>query len=182
MIILLGVPGSGKSTQGQFLTDRGNVKWISMGEILRNKANQSQKQRMQKGELLDSQETIGILIKELKEVGDKPELVLDGFPRTIEQSKWLIEHKQSGFINVTALIHLYADEKVVEKRLMARGRADDTPETIYNRFKIYQQTFQPIIGLLKEAGVPILEINADQTPELILHDIIKALELVGIEA
>lgn len=182
MIILLGVPGSGKSTQGQFLSERGKLKWISMGEILRHKADKKQKERMLKGELLDSQETIEILHAELKELGDKPELVLDGFPRYPEQAEWLLDQSSKGLVKLSALIHLFADESVVEKRLMARGRIDDTPATIANRFEIYQQTFQPIIALLKSNGVNILEINADQTPDEILRDIVEALASVGIEA
>lgn len=182
MIILLGVPGSGKSTQGQFLADRGHLKWISMGEILRNSASDGQKQRMLTGELLASQETIDILKPQLISLGDNPELVLDGFPRNIEQAHWLLDQQKSGDIRLSALIHLFAEESVVEKRLMARGRIDDTPDTIANRFDIYQKTFQPIIELLKDNGVTILEINADQTPEAILEDIVKALSSIGVEA
>jgi len=182
MIILLGVPGSGKSTQGQLLADRGKLKWISMGEILREKASPEQKQRMASGNLLGSQETIDILMPVLSELGDQPELILDGFPRNVEQAKWILDQAKNGALKVSALVHLFAEEPVVEKRLMARGRSDDTPQTIANRFNIYQQTFQPVIELLKNGGVPILEIDADQTPQAILQDIVKALSAANIEA
>jgi adenylate kinase len=182
MIIFLGVPGSGKSTQGQMLLERGKLHWISTGEILREKASTAQKERMLKGKLLDSQEMIDILETELQKLGDTSELILDGFPRNLEQAQWLVEQNKKGLLKVSALVHLFADESVVEKRLLARGRVDDSSETIANRFNVYQKTFQPIIGLLKNNGISILEINADQTPEEILNDIVDKLASVGIES
>lgn len=181
MIILLGVPGSGKSTQGELLVKRGKVKWFSVGDILRNQMFGKHKNKMQTGKLLDDSDVIEILQKEIQRIGDNPELVLDGFPRSIPQTKWLLTKQSDDELHISAVVHLFAEESVVEKRLMSRGRYDDTPETIANRFDIYQKTFQPIIKSLKNDGVRVLEINADQTPEAIHLDIAKGLNKMQVK-
>ena len=182
MIILLGGPGTGKSTQGQLLVDRGKLRWISMGEIFRQKATPEQRQQMLEGKLLDSQQTIKILSLELAELGDNPELILDGFPRYKDQAEWILKQHNEKKIKLSAVINLYAEKEVVKARLMSRGRADDSEETISKRFDAYEQTSLPAIEVLKTGGIPILQINADQSPEEILDDIIKSLKAVGIEA
>lgn len=182
MIILLGGPGTGKSTQGQLLVDRGNLRWISMGEIFREKATEEQRKQMLEGKLLDSDETIRILDLELKEIGDNPELILDGFPRYSDQAEWLLEQHRKDTYKVSAVVNLFAGKDVVKERLMSRGRADDSEETISNRFDVYEQTSVPAVDILRTGGIPILQIDADQTPEKICADIVGALKEVGVEA
>ncbi len=182
MIILLGGPGTGKSTQGQLLVNRGKLRWISMGEIFREKANDEQKKQMLEGKLLDSAETIKILELELQELGDEPELILDGFPRYREQAEWLLGQYIENKIKVSAVVNLYADKEVVKKRLMNRGRPDDSAETILNRFDVHEQTSMPVIEVLRAGGISILQINADQKPEDICSDIVIGLKKLDIEA
>lgn len=182
MIILLGVPGSGKSTQGQMLVERGSLRWISMGEILRSQINDARKEKMLTGKLLGDKEVIEILKNELQQIGDKPELVLDGFPRSVEQAEWLLSQNSQGALNISATINLTADKSVVEKRLLLRGRADDQAATISNRFDIYERTFNPVIKTLRDGKIQIIDINADQTPEAINRDIVAGLQKAGIEA
>lgn len=182
MIILLGVPGSGKSTQGQMLADRGHLKWLSMGDICRRQASPDQLKRMLSGELLDDEETIGFLKMELKHIPDNPQLILDGFPRKSRQTDWLLEEHHSGRMHVSAVVNLYAEEAIVEKRLLSRGRHDDNRQTIANRFEIYEKSSRPVIDHMQQNGIPILTINADQIPEAILGDIVSGLDKLGIKA
>jgi adenylate kinase len=180
MIILLGAPGAGKSTQGQMLVDRGKVRWISMGEILRQNIKGEQLQRMKLGKLLDSNEVIEMLSKALHELGDEPELILDGFPRAIDHAKWLINQIKQDKIRISALINLFAKESVVKERLMTRGRLDDNEQVIADRYKIYIDAIRPIAKLLSDAGVPIIEIDASQSPLDTNKDIVDELSMLKI--
>jgi len=180
MIVLLGVPGSGKGTQGQLLAEGGKCRWLSMGEIFRQKASESQKQEMLKGNLLDSKETINLLNQELEELGDRPELIIDGFPRYIDQAEWLLSQHMAKKIKVSAVINLYANKEVVKERLLSRGRADDSEQTISNRFDAYEKNSLPATDVLNQGGIPVIDINADQTPEAIHEDIIMELQKLDI--
>jgi adenylate kinase len=182
MIILIGVPGSGKSTQAQILVDRGKLRWLSTGEILRNNASEAIKSKMMAGALLDDDEMIDILQNALSKLCDSPELILDGFPRSEKQSNWLLRQHNSGIIKLSCVVSLEADRTVVEKRLMDRGRDDDNIKTIDNRFDVYQKTFIPVLKILEGGNVPILRVDADQTVEQISKDIISKLSTININA
>lgn len=182
MIILLGVPGSGKSTQGQLLVERGKLHWMSTGEILRKHVSSEHKKQMKAGQLLDSGEVIKIIDEELQKAGDNPELILDGFPRYIDQAEWLLKQLDKHKLKVSAVVNLFAAEEVVETRLMLRGRLDDDSKAISKRFDIYNNTALPVIEKLRQGGIPIIQINADQTRTAILNDIVVGLKEHGIEA
>ena len=180
MIILLGVPGSGKSTQAELLLKRGEFRWLSMGEVFRSKATQEQREKMLKGKLINSQEAIDLLSQELNYLGDKPELVLDGFPRYTSQANWLLEQVRKGLLKITAVIFLYVDKDVVKRRMLLRGREDDSEDVISNRFDEFERTSLPAINKLEKGGIKVLKINADQNPEAISEDIAKELRSIGV--
>lgn len=182
MIILLGIQGSGKGTQAELLVNRGIVKNLSMGEILRHRATEEQQKQMLAGVMVGDDEIRGYLLEELRQIGDSPEIVLDGFPRTLHQAEWLLKQREIGVLKISAVVNLSAPESVVKKRLLLRGRQDDTPKAITKRINIYQETFKSILQVLGNAEIPILEINADQTPEKIHSDILKELQTKNIEA
>jgi len=182
MIILMGSPGSGKSTQGQLLTDRKKLRWISMSDILRRNASQKYLKKMQAGELFSGQVVFKALSNELTKLGDKPELILDGFPRSQDQVEWLLVQTTQGKITVSAVINIIVDKKTAEERLLKRGRVDDELSKIDKRLKIYEQTYAPIFQALKAHHIHILEINGNQNPQKIHRDILQALDNLGIEA
>ncbi len=182
MIILLGVPGSGKSTQAELLVERGKLRWLSMGEVFRQKATPKQREQMLQGRLINSAEATQLLDEELKDLGDSPQLVLDGFPRYNDQAEWLLEQNRKGNLKVTAVVYLYVDKEIVKERMLLRGRMDDNVDTISKRFDEFEQTSLPAIGVLKAGGIQVIEIDANQTPEKIHTDILKELQSLNIEA
>lgn len=171
MIILTGVAGAGKSMQGKILADEHGYAWISTGEILRVLVTGKRRQEMLQGKLLSDDEMITILDKVFDLIDPTQEFILDGFPRTIPQSDWLLEQVHKGRFQLTAVINLAASEEVVRERLMARGRRDDTEEAIAERFREYRTTTLPILQHLREENVPVYDIDASQEPRLV-HDTI----------
>lgn len=177
MIILTGVAGSGKSMQGRLFADERGYAWISTGELLRVLVTGKRRHEMLSGKLLSDDEVITIMDKVFELIDLNNEFVLDGFPRTVTQSDWLLEQVHSGRISLTAVVNLQASEEIVRERLQQRGRLDDTDDAINERFREYRETTLPILEHLKGEDVPVYDIDASQTPQVVHDAIVTALGL-----
>ena len=180
MIIVLGVAGSGKSTQSQMLAARDGMQWLSMGELLRSVITDERRGLMLAGHVLDEQETIDILAAELKRRGDSPEVVLDGFPRGLLQAQWLVDEHMAHARTIRAIVHLTADRIVVRQRLLTRGRQDDTEAAINERFSEYDNVIKPIIQLMQDNAIPVVNVDGQQPPEAVFTHVLKALYKLGV--
>jgi adenylate kinase len=175
MIILTGVAGAGKSMQGKIFADEHGYAWISTGEILRVLVTGKRRQEMLEGKLLSDEEVTTILDTVLNLIETNQEFVLDGFPRTIPQTNWLLDQIHEGRFKLTAVINLDASEEVVKRRLMTRGRQDDNEEAIAKRFNEYRTVTLPILEHLKTEGVHVYNIDASKEPRAVHDDILNHL-------
>lgn len=175
MIIFAGVAGSGKSLQGKLLADRLGLPWLSTGEFLRMLISGERRKDMLAGKLLEDQEIIALVQRMFAVVDVSNEFVLDGFPRTVAQADWLLNQAKHGQLKITAVIHLTASEGAVRKRLLERGRQDDTESAIAERFKEYNESIRPILNDFKDAGVKVFDIEGEQSVEDVHASIKKAL-------
>lgn len=178
MIIFMGVAGSGKSVQGRYLADALGSPWLSTGEFLRMFVSGERRKAMLAGELLGDHEIISLVQKIFSMIDLKKEFVLDGFPRTIQQADWLLNQMKHRQLNITAVIHIEASEKVVSKRLLSRGRPDDHKEAITQRFREYEESIKPILAEMKTTGVPVFDIDGEQSVEDVRAAILKAVTSV----
>ncbi|MGH7233856.1 MAG: adenylate kinase family protein, partial [Candidatus Saccharimonadales bacterium] len=163
MILLMGLPGAGKGTQGKIMADQHGMHLVSMGEIIRMYVTGERRIGMLSGELLDDNEVIELLDQVLSGIASKDLCVLDGFPRTIAQAEWLVDKAQKENFKISYVIHLAANEGTVKDRLRARGRLDDREDVIVERFKEYNQLTLPLIKWFKEHNIKVIEINAERT-------------------
>lgn len=175
MIIFMGVAGSGKSVQGRRLADEMGLPWLSTGEFLRMLISGDTRKAMVEGKLLSDSEIIELVRKIFNLIDVKQDFILDGFPRTIAQADWLLNQVKHDQLKVRAVIHITASEAAVEKRLMARGRQDDNPEAIKERFNEYEQAIKPILEDFKKSGVTVYDINGEQSIEEVHDEIVDAL-------
>ncbi len=173
MIVFMGVAGAGKSVQGKLLADDLGYRWLSTGEFLRMHISGERRQEMLSGKLLGDQEIINILEKFFVEAGVDEACVLDGFPRTLPQAKWLIEKHDSKEINIQAVIHIQASKEVVKARLLSRGRQDDHETAINQRFHEYEQQTLPIVQWFKKDNIPVFEVDGERPIEVIHQEIMR---------
>ena len=173
MILLMGIQGSGKGTQGKMLADQHKFHLISMGDVLRMYATPAQRDRMLAGGLLADQEIIDIIDGVLNNLPDQEECILDGFPRTIPQAEWLLDQVDSGRFKITNVIHLVASRDAVVARLINRGRVDDQPAAIDERINEYERSTQPLITWLEDHGVPVNNVDAEREVSKVNDDLVK---------
>ena len=131
-IIMIGGPGSGKSTYSELIKKKLNIAHVYTGDMMRELATKDTPEGKKVKELLDKGEfaPTNIVIDAVEERLQKPDTkngyIFDGFPRNVEQAKAM---EQKG-IKYDSVIYLDVSEQEVIKRLTARGRADDKPEII----------------------------------------------------
>ena len=140
-VIMIGGPGSGKSTYSEIITKELGIPHIYTGDMMRKLAQTDTpdgkmvKDLLSKGEFAPT----SIVIKTVKDRLQKPDAkdgyVFDGFPRSVEQA----EKMEDAGIEYDYVINLVVSEEEVIRRLTARGRADDKPEIIKNRLKVYHK-------------------------------------------
>jgi len=171
----MGVAGAGKSVQGRLLADELGYAWISTGELLRVLITGTRRQEMLKGKLLSDDEVIKVIDKVLELIDPNNEFVLDGFPRTIEQTRWLLQENEKGRFSRILVLNLQANEKVVHDRLVQRGRMDDSEQAITKRFKEYHDMTLPIIDEFKRHDIQVHDIDAARDPQAIHIGIIGIL-------
>jgi adenylate kinase len=177
MILLMGIAGSGKGTQGKMLADEHKFHLVSMGDVLRMYVTGELREKMLRGELLDDNDIIGIIDGVLRSMKDNEQVVLDGFPRTIPQAEWLLEQAKTGRFKLEVALHLVASKDAVKERLLSRARIDDKEDAIEARFSEYERSTMPLIEWLKSHGVKVVNINAEQVVDKVHGEIAKNLGL-----
>lgn len=178
MIIVLGIAGSGKTTQGKLLADRLKCPWVSVGQLIRNQEiTPEARQKNLQGELMDDELLLPLLGDELQKLGaGSKELVLDGFPRSMSQARWLISKIKAGEVKLTAIVHLKISKQTAKVRLLSRGRPDDHEAAIAQRFLIYEKSVLSILGLLGSQNHLVHEIDGEGSIDEVARLINRAIQ------
>ena len=180
-LILIAPPGAGKGTQAKMLCEKFNLVHISVGDLLRNQNDESLKEKMKKGILIDDNTILNLMKKRLKEDDITNGFILDGFPRNLNQAKAL-----DGITSdINAVIYLEVPKEELLNRIMGRvictkcghvynnlieklkpinndicdicnskleKRIDDTVDIFLNRYDTYIKETQPVLEFYKNKG------------------------------
>lgn len=126
-LVLLGLPGAGKGTQARRLAEDRGWLWISTGEMLRRIAREDSdlgrrvRTIMEEGRLVDDQTVFDVVRHEIERHEDREGVVLDGFPRNLNQTKILESYlKARGDGDRLRAVLLDVPENVVVERLSSR--------------------------------------------------------------
>lgn len=162
MILLMGIAGSGKGTQGKLLAEAHGYQVISTGELLRNYGSDEQHARMQNGEILGDDEVTEMLDKALRQMDDQNRTILDGYPRTVAQSKWLLADDKKDRFHIQYILHLVTSREAAKNRIQIRARSDDNDGAIETRFNEYEQTTLPMLEYYRQIGIEIIEVDGEK--------------------
>jgi adenylate kinase len=185
-VLLFGMPGAGKGTQGVLLGNIPGFFHMSTGDMFRTLDRHSEigktfESYSSRGELVPDELTVKMwqqyvnaltVLSMYKPHSDL--LVLDGIPRTVEQTKLMSEH-----IDVQGIIHLVASDPEamvarLQKRAIEQKRVDDAKiDVIRNRLEVYERETRPVLDQFDSSLVH--EVNAIGTPAEVLSGILQAL-------
>ena len=174
MIILFGAAGSGKSVQGQRLAELHNFRWLSVGELLRSQNDPELEKIMLTGDLVPDEFVVKMMHNAAEEAfAAGQNAVLDGYPRDEWQANWIVVSGDVKKIEGAIILRVSNDERW--NRLTARGRADDTRDSIEKRWALFDRTIATMSKLLEENGVKIQEVDGEGPIEEITERIEKVL-------
>jgi len=209
--LIFGAPGSGKGTYASRLQAKLDVEVIAMGDIFREIIKENTplgrkvKGYVERGLLVPDNVVIEVLKNRLAKTQSKKGFILDGYPRTIEQTKAL-----EKIAKIDVVIQLAVPDWIIVERLSTRRickncgevynirflkpkrdmmcdkcggplyqRPDDTPEVIKKRIKVYERQTQPLLQYYKEKNVSFVEFrceSVDLPPEVAVEEILKSLK------
>lgn len=175
MILFFGPAGSGKSAQAQFLVDGMGWTWLSIGQLLRDTPDEAIHEFQRKGVLVPFEKVNEVLHDALKKNASVDKLILDGYPRIVDQAHWLVDECKSLGIDIKLALNIDVDMEELLRRMELRGRDDDTPESINERLSIYHREIDPILSFLAEQGTKVSHVDGVGTPEEVHARVAKVL-------
>lgn len=137
ILIFLGPPGAGKGTQARVVARELGIPHISTGDILRDAARKktglglAAKAKMDKGQLVPDDVICPIVEERLSRPDCREGAILDGFPRTIAQAKFLNGMLARVGLGEPLVLNIHVEPESVIKRLTGR-RTCQTCGEIYN--------------------------------------------------
>jgi adenylate kinase len=164
-LLIVGPPGAGKGTQAARIAERLQIPTISTGDIFQaNIKNETElglrvKAIVDNGDYVPDSLTNELITDRLAEDDTANGFLLDGYPRTPDQVRYLEELLSSKGQKLDAVLQLVADEDEIVERLRKRageqGRADDTEEAIRHRQEVYKRETAPVLDILGAQGLLI---------------------------
>ena len=171
--LIFGPPGSGKGTQARYISSEFGLTHLSTGEVLRAEAAEGSEEGrqvatlMKSGQLVPDPVMVRIVSERLRRHPNE-DVLLDGFPRTLEQARALDELLDGEGRRVDMVVALTAPEEVLIERLLQRAqvqnRADDTRQAIQERMLEYHERTEPVLAHHRAAGVPVAEVDGVGDP------------------
>jgi len=212
-LIMAGPPGAGKGTQAAMLAERLGITHVASGDLFREalkaetELGLTAKSYMDRGELVPDEVTIAMIRERLLKPDCDEGIILDGFPRTIEQAKALKELLVEQEKTIDAALFIDASEDELVRRLSSRWtcrncqaiynlisnpprekgkcdicggelyqRADDLPETVRNRIRVYWDQTSPLIDYYRDEGL-LITIESEGGIDRVQAKILEALQI-----
>ena len=179
MIILFGLAGSGKGTQGKALSEIFGWRALSVGQVIRDTGEYAG--TIDKGNLIPDEDVIRLMTKQIeKSEAEGFDVILDGYPRTEYQAKWLVDHMSD---KIDGAIILEVPKEELYERLTLRGRDDDKEKaSIDRRFEIFEQNICSILPLLEAKNIPIERVDGVGSIEDVTNRLINVVKKLNPDA
>jgi adenylate kinase len=207
-VVLFGPPGSGKGTQAKLLTEKLGLPHVSTGDMLREHIAAGDalglevREIIKAGQLVPDHLVIRLVEDRLDRADCEVGVLLDGFPRTLDQARMLVGMAEGRGLRVL-VIHLKVDYDVITARLTGRRlcpqcgtlynirlkppivagrcdfegarlivREDDKESVIRQRLVAYDAQTMPVLAYFSER-VRFFEVDgSDRKPEHLAKEIV----------
>ena len=178
VLLIIGPPGSGKTTQAAKLRSKYKIPSISMADILKkeggSKSDLSRRLKVNlAGDLVSDEVANELIDKRLQRKDVAQGFILDGYPVTEKQAAYLDAMLSQRGLPTPVVIHLSAPDNVVVERMSQRGRSDDTPEAMKRRLEEYHLQSKAV--LQRYGAGQLKTVDATKKPDEVWRAIEQAL-------
>ena len=179
MIILFGLAGSGKGTQGKALSEIFGWRWLSVGDAIREHGGYEE--IINSGGLIPDEDVIKLMDKQIKKAEDEGfDVILDGYPRDKEQAEYIMNTMAD---KIDGAIILEVPKEELYERLALRGRDDDKEkDSIDRRFEVFEQNIYSILPLLEAKNIPIERVDGVGKIEEVTDRLVATVERINPDA
>jgi len=180
-VVVFGPPGSGKGTQAAILAEKLGIPAISTGAMLRDAVAEGSElghrveEIMNSGALVDDATMTDVLRARLIRQDSQEGFLLDGYPRTIEQAETLDRILADMDSAVGAVLMIRVPDEELIRRIVSRGRADDTAEVAATRLSVYREKTAPVLRIYEDRGV-LHEIDGNRPIKAVTESLVGSLE------
>ncbi|GBD04566.1 Adenylate kinase [bacterium HR20] len=157
-VIIFGPPGAGKGTQAALLRERLGMEHFSTGEEFRRHITdgtalgQQIRAIVESGDLVPDAIVLDVVRDALQSERFRNGCIFDGFPRTLEQAYALDKLLADLGQAVDAVLTIDVPDDELVRRMLARGRSDDTESVIRERLRIYRERTEPVLEYYQRQG------------------------------
>jgi adenylate kinase len=183
-VVIIGAPGSGKSTVGAYIAESTSIPVIEVGQLLRDeiaaasrstaagkpgsqrakasakrtKNVQAAKDQLEAGKLVDGQAIDAAIAVNVLAANASHGFVLDGYPGSAAQAEFL---DALLVVRGTAPIVIYLDvsDEVALARIKSRGRVDDQHGFGKKRLSVFRDNIKPLLAYYEDAGLYTVDAN-----------------------
>jgi adenylate kinase len=172
LVLLVGSPGSGKSTQAEILRKERGMTIISADDLIARNRQAFEKLRNPALDGVDVRQdpAVNRLVEEALGNTDLSKgVIIDGYPAAKNQADFLSDLRKKLDLPKALVIHLRVPDKVLRKR-MAKQKVPD----IEQQLKDYHREFDFIRSYFPESD--IRDVDGDKKPKSVAKEIRKLLD------
>jgi len=184
VVLLIGPPGAGKTTQSKKLSKKYGIPWIAMADLLKKDAGWGKmgskkivKAEVESGELAND-ETADLLMRKRLLLDDaRRGFILDGYPATSGEADKLDALIKERGLPTPVVIYLAVPDDVARERMKRRHHVQDSPDMIERRLAEYHHDSKFIVE--RYSGNQLYKIDGSGDEQHVWRDIEQALATNG---
>lgn len=175
-LVLIGIQGAGKSTQGNMLSDKFGIPYLSSGHVFREMAKEKTelgrwlKETLNTGSLIPDKETLEIILTYLQKPEYAKGYILDGFPRTVAQAEAFGDQAEK-------VIFIDVSDREALWRISGRvsDREDETLNAIRRRIELFHEKTEAVIEYYRAKG-KLVQVDGEKDVPGVFEQILQHLK------